>query len=81
MPAQREPQAWTGRVRPVARNLIATSPGQNAVVSLTIQRADFNDPTLGTFLQGHLDELAPTAPAESRHALNPGALQASHVAL
>jgi putative acetyltransferase len=81
MPARQKPQAWTARAHPVPRNLVATNLGQNAAVSVAIQRADFNDPTLGAFLQGHLDELAPTAPAESRHALNPGGLQAPHVAL
>lgn len=33
------------------------------------------------FCRGHLDELAPTATAESWHALNPGGLQAPDVAL
>jgi putative acetyltransferase len=37
---------------------------------LCIERADFTDPNLGAFLQAHLDDLAPTAPAESRHALD-----------
>jgi len=50
-------------------------------VSLPIERADFNDRRLGAFLQGHLDELAPTAPAESRHALDRGRLQAPEVRL
>jgi putative acetyltransferase len=38
-------------------------------------------PGLAAFLNGHLDELAPTAPAESRHALTPGRLQATGVRL
>jgi len=46
-----------------------------------IERADFTDPSLGVFLQGHLDELAPTAPAKSRHALDLGRLRAPHVRL
>lgn len=50
-------------------------------MSVSIERADFNDPSLGAFLQGHLDELAPTAPAESRHALDPDGLQAPNVRL
>jgi len=46
---------------------------------VTITRADFADPGLAAFLQAHLDDLAPTAPAESRHALDLAALQAPHV--
>ncbi|MFY1697255.1 MULTISPECIES: GNAT family N-acetyltransferase [unclassified Solwaraspora] len=37
---------------------------------LRIERADFADPGLSVFLQAHLDDIAPTAPAESRHALD-----------
>ncbi|TQM96681.1 putative acetyltransferase [Ornithinimicrobium humiphilum] len=48
---------------------------------LSITRADFDDPQLPAFLQGHLDELAPTAPAESRHALDLGQLQGPDVRL
>jgi putative acetyltransferase len=39
-----------------------------------ISRADFGDPTLRMFLRAHLADLAPTAPAESRHALDLAAL-------
>jgi putative acetyltransferase len=39
-----------------------------------ISRADFADPRLAAFLQAHLDDLEPTAPPESRHALDPSAL-------
>jgi putative acetyltransferase len=46
-----------------------------------IERADFADPGLATFLQAHLDDLAPTAPAESRHALDLGTLQSPHIRL
>ncbi|WBB67569.1 GNAT family N-acetyltransferase [Micromonospora sp. WMMD812] len=42
---------------------------------LTIERANFADPELGVFLRAHLDDLAPTAPPESRHALDLGELQ------
>ncbi|WP_308290343.1 GNAT family N-acetyltransferase [Mumia sp. zg.B53] len=35
-----------------------------------IHRADFADLGLSAFLQAHLDDLAPTAPACSRHALD-----------
>lgn len=35
-----------------------------------ITRADLDDVRLLTFLQEHLDDLAPTAPPESRHALD-----------
>ncbi|WP_116201042.1 GNAT family N-acetyltransferase [Amycolatopsis circi] len=48
---------------------------------LLINRADFADPQLQTFLQAHLDDLAPTAPAESRHALDLAALQRPGVRL
>lgn len=48
---------------------------------LVIERADFTDPHLATFLQAHLDDLAPTAPAESRHALNLRGLQRPDVRL
>jgi putative acetyltransferase len=45
-------------------------------VTTTITRADFADPRLAAFLQEHLDDMEPTAPAESRHALDLDALQA-----
>lgn len=48
---------------------------------MQILPADFADPGLGRFLQAHLDDMAPTAPAESRHALDLAALQAPHVRL
>lgn len=41
---------------------------------LVISRADFDEPALADFLQSHLDGLAPTAPAGSRHALDLSAL-------
>ena len=47
----------------------------------SIERADFTDPGLGAFLQAHLDDLTPTAPAESRHALDLDALRAPGVRL
>lgn len=50
-------------------------------MSITIERADFCDPALARFLQAHLDDLAPTAPPESRHALDLAALQAPGVRL
>lgn len=37
---------------------------------LSITRADFDDPALADFLQAHLDDMEPTAPPESQHALN-----------
>jgi putative acetyltransferase len=46
-----------------------------------IDRADFQDPELESFLHSHLDELAPTAPAESRHALDLAALRHPSVRL
>ena len=48
---------------------------------MTISRADFGDPALRSFLQAHLDDLAPTAPAESRHALELGELQKDGIRL
>ena len=54
---------------------------QNAAVTVTISRADFSDPALAAFLREHLDDMEPTAPPESRHALDLGALQAPEVRL
>lgn len=39
------------------------------MTALAIDRADFADPALAAFLQAHLDDLAPTAPPCSQHAL------------
>ncbi|GAC1381066.1 MAG: GNAT family N-acetyltransferase [Marmoricola sp.] len=39
-------------------------------VVLSIARADFDDPQLAQFLREHLDDMAPTAPPESQHALD-----------
>lgn len=50
-------------------------------MTIRIERADFSRPDLVAFLQAHLDDLAPTAPAESRHALDLTMLQAPHVRL
>jgi len=46
-----------------------------------ITRADLADPRLAAFLQAHLDDMEPTAPPESRHALDLTALQADGVRL
>lgn len=46
---------------------------------MEIRRADLDDPRLAVFLRSHLDDLAPTAPAESRHALDLAALRAPTV--
>ncbi|WP_326494464.1 GNAT family N-acetyltransferase [Nocardioides pini] len=48
---------------------------------MQITRADFGDPRLVAFLQAHLDDLEPTAPPESRHALDLTALQGDGVRL
>lgn len=48
---------------------------------MQITRADFGDPRLTAFLQAHLDDMEPTAPPESRHALDLSALQRPHVRL
>ena len=39
-------------------------------MQLTISRADLDEPALADFLRDHLAAMAPTAPAESRHALD-----------
>jgi putative acetyltransferase len=44
-----------------------------------ISAADFDDHALARFLREHLEDLAPTAPAESRHALDLDALRGSDV--
>lgn len=44
-------------------------------MTLSISVADFGDTSLHAFLQAHLDDLAPTAPTESRHALDVAGLQ------
>jgi putative acetyltransferase len=45
-------------------------PVERCAVSRSIERADFEDPALAAFLREHLDDMAPTAPPESRHALD-----------
>ncbi len=50
-------------------------------MTIVITRADFADPRLAAFLQAHLDDMEPTAPPESRHALDLTALQGEHVRL
>ena len=50
-------------------------------MGLDIERADFAKPELRVFLQEHLDELAPTAPLESRHALDVTAVDQPKVRL
>ncbi|WP_020666102.1 GNAT family N-acetyltransferase [Amycolatopsis nigrescens] len=37
---------------------------------MKIVRADLGDPRVRAFLQAHLDDIAPTAPVESQHALS-----------
>lgn len=56
-------------------------PADTAAVTVRIDRADFAHPDLEGFLQAHLDDLAPTAPAESRHALDVDALRHPSVRL
>ena len=46
---------------------------------MQITRADFDDPRLAAFLQAHLDDIAPTAPPESRHALDLAGLRQPRV--
>jgi putative acetyltransferase len=52
-----------------------------ARVSVRLEPADFAEPALSRFVQAHLDELAPTAPSESRHALALADLQRPGVRL
>ncbi|WP_413316543.1 GNAT family N-acetyltransferase [Agrococcus sp. 1P02AA] len=60
----------------------SAGPTSAAVTApLEIARADFEDPALGSFLQAHLDDLAPTAPACSQHALDLAGLQRDGVRL
>lgn len=51
------------------------------MTALTIGRADFADPALLAFLQAHLDDMAPIAPACSQHALDLTGLQQPGVRL
>lgn len=48
---------------------------------IEIAEADFDDPGLTVFLQEHLDDIAPTGPQESQHALDVGALRGPGVRL
>lgn len=66
-------------IRGHRRHLPATRFGDTVPVHIT--RADFSDPRLAAFLQAHLDDMEPTAPPESRHALDLTALQADGVRL
>lgn len=43
---------------------------QDQNVTMKITYADVTDPRVQEFLQAHLDDIAPTAPEESRHALS-----------
>ena len=58
-----------------------TSVSDDVPVAPTITRADFADPRLIAFLQAHLDDMEPTAPPESRHALDLDDLQRDDVRL
>ena len=51
------------------------------MTAVTIGRADFADPALLAFLQAHLDDMAPIAPACSQHALDLTGLQQPGVRL
>lgn len=50
-------------------------------MALSITVADFQDSALLAFLQAHLDDVAPTAPTDSQHALDAVGLQDSGVRL
>jgi putative acetyltransferase len=68
---------WHTDRRP--RHVPVTPDRQTGAVH--IARADFTDPRLAAFLQAHLDDIEPTAPPESRHALDLTALQGEGVRL
>jgi len=68
---------WHTDRRP--RHVPVTPDRQTGAVH--IARADFTDPRLAAFLQAHLDDIEPTAPPESRHALDLTALQGDGVRL
>src|SRR5690349_5190769 len=61
------------------RHPAETRPRHTGPVHIT--RADFGDPRLAAFLQAHLDDMEPTAPPESRHALDLTGLQGDGVRL
>lgn len=44
-------------------------------MTIRLHRADFGDPCLAVFFQAHLIDMEPTAPVESRHALDLTALR------
>ncbi|GAB3807064.1 GNAT family N-acetyltransferase [Micromonospora zhanjiangensis] len=50
-------------------------------MAISITRADFADPALHRFLRAHLADMEPTAPPESRHALDLSGLRAPGVRL
>lgn len=50
-------------------------------MTLIIELADFQDPSLRIFLDAHLADMAPHSPFESQHALNLGALRQPTVRL
>ena len=52
------------------KDRVASRPQPRMLSVIQISAADFDDPSLLEFLQAHLEDLAPTAPAESRHALD-----------
>jgi putative acetyltransferase len=58
-------------------SMTPTTP-RDAMTPRTL-RADFDDRRLHAFLQEHLDDLAPTAPPQSRHALDLASLRRPEV--
>lgn len=44
---------------------------------MRIEPADLDDPAVQAFLRAHLDDIAPTAPEQSQHALTIAAMRAS----
>src|SRR5688572_31579946 len=73
-----EARARSGRRRS-RRHPAETRARHTGAVHIT--RADFGDPRLAAFLQAHLDDMEPTAPPESRHALDLAALRGDGVRL
>ncbi|WP_234799506.1 GNAT family N-acetyltransferase, partial [Mycobacteroides abscessus] len=73
LPHPRTPR--TPRQRPHQQRLTPHPQGLLEFVALSITMADFSDASLLAFLQAHLNDIAPTAPAESQHALDAAGLQ------
>ncbi|WP_207206939.1 GNAT family N-acetyltransferase [Nocardioides ganghwensis] len=74
-------ESWTPRWHTTRRLRHPYETRGRHNLPVQISRADFADPRLAAFLQAHLDDMEPTAPPESRHALDLTALQGDGVRL